>query len=88
MSSGIQVVIWVTLVRGILALTLGLALLIQPVKVHSFLITSMGIFWLVSGVMSIRWGLSGRRARGMPLLAGIVGVLRTGAGTVHQRGAR
>ena len=25
--------------------------------------------------MSIRWGLSGKRARGMPLLAGIVGVL-------------
>ena len=74
-SSSDQVVFWVTLVRGILAITLGLALLIQPVKVHSFLITSMGIFWLVSGVMSIRWGLSGRRARGLPLLAGVVGVL-------------
>jgi uncharacterized membrane protein HdeD (DUF308 family) len=74
-SSTVHVVFWVTLVRGILAITLGLALLIQPVKVHSFLITSMGMFWLVSGVMSIRWGLSGRRARGMPLLAGVVGVL-------------
>jgi uncharacterized membrane protein HdeD (DUF308 family) len=74
-SSSVQVVIWVTLVRGVLAITLGLALLIQPVKVRPFLITSMGMFWLVSGVMSIRWGLSGRRARGMPLLAGIVSVL-------------
>jgi uncharacterized membrane protein HdeD (DUF308 family) len=74
-SSSVQVVIGVTLVRGVLAITLGLAMLIQPVKVRPFLITSMGMFWLVSGVMSIRWGLSGRRARGMPLLAGIVSVL-------------
>jgi uncharacterized membrane protein HdeD (DUF308 family) len=83
-SSNAQVVFWVTLVRGILAITLGLALLIQPVKARPFLITSMGIFWLVSGVMSIRWGLSGRRARGMPLLAGIVGVL-AGLAAISRR---
>jgi len=70
-----QVIFWVTLVRGILAITLGVALLIQPVKVRPFLITSMGMFWLVGGVMSIRWGVSGKQARGLPLLAGIVGVL-------------
>jgi uncharacterized membrane protein HdeD (DUF308 family) len=70
-----RVMFWVTLVRGILAITLGVALLIQPVKVRPFLITSMGMFWLVGGVMSIRWGVSGKRARGLPLLAGVVGVL-------------
>jgi uncharacterized membrane protein HdeD (DUF308 family) len=74
-SSNAQVMFWVTLVRGLLAITLGVALLIQPDKVRSFLITSMGMFWLVGGVMSIRWGLSGKRTRGLPLLAGIVGVL-------------
>jgi uncharacterized membrane protein HdeD (DUF308 family) len=83
-SSSDQVVFWVTLARGILAITLGLALLIQPAKVYSFLITSMGIFWLVSGVMSIRWGLSGRQARGMPLLAGIVGIL-AGLAAISRR---
>jgi uncharacterized membrane protein HdeD (DUF308 family) len=70
-----RVMFWVTLVRGILAITLGVALLIQPVKVRPFLITSMGMFWLVGGVMSIRWGVSGKRTRGLPLLAGVVGVL-------------
>lgn len=74
-SSSDQVMYWVTFMRGILAMTLGVALLIQPDKVRSFLITSMGIFWLVGGVMSIRWGLSGKRTRGLPLLAGVVGVL-------------
>jgi len=70
-----QVMFWVTLVRGMLAMTLGVALLIQPDKVRPFLITSMGIFWLLSGVMSIRWGVSGKRTRGLPLLAGVIGVL-------------
>lgn len=74
-STNAQVMFWVTLVRGMLAITLGVALLIQPDKVRSFLITSMGMFWLVGGVMSIRWGLSGKRTRGLPLLAGVVGVL-------------
>ena len=70
-----QVMFWVTLARGLLAISLGVALLIQPDKVRPFLITSMGMFWLAGGVMSIRWGLTGRRARGLPLLAGVVGVL-------------
>jgi uncharacterized membrane protein HdeD (DUF308 family) len=70
-----QVMFWVTLMRGILAITLGVALLIQPNKVRPFLITSMGMFWLAGGVMSIRWGVSGKQTRGLPLLAGVVGVL-------------
>jgi uncharacterized membrane protein HdeD (DUF308 family) len=74
-TNNLQIMFWVTLLRGFMAITLGLALWIQPQKLRPFLITSMGMFWLVSGVMSIRWGLSGKRARGMPLLAGIVGVL-------------
>ena len=83
-SSTDQVVFWIILVRGILAITLGLTLLLQPDKVRPFLITSMGIFWLVSGAMSIRWGLSGRRARGMPLLAGVVGML-AGLAAISRR---
>ena len=74
-TNNLQIMFWVTLLRGFMAITLGLALWIQPQKLRPFLIMSMGMFWLVSGVMSIRWGLSGKRARGMPLLAGIVGVL-------------
>ena len=74
-TSSDKVMFWVTLLRGFMAITLGLALWIQPQKLRPFLITSMGMFWLVSGVMSIRWGLSGKRTRGLPLLAGIVGVL-------------
>jgi len=35
----------------------------------------MGMFWLASGIMSLRWGASGRRARRLSLAAGIIGIL-------------
>ena len=35
----------------------------------------MGGYWLAAGIISLRWSADGRRAKGLPLLAGIVGVL-------------
>jgi uncharacterized membrane protein HdeD (DUF308 family) len=66
---------WITLIRGLLALTLGTALLFYPDRARPMLANFMGIFWLTSGIISIRWGVSGERARGLPVLAGIVGVI-------------
>ena len=70
-----HVAFWVTLVRGILAVSLGTALLIQPDKPLPMLGNFMGMYWLVAGVLSLRWGASGERARGFPVLAGVIGVL-------------
>lgn len=66
---------WVPLVRAALATTLGVALLIQPDKTRSILANFMGMFWLTSGLMSLRWGASGERPRPLSLVAGAVGVL-------------
>ena len=66
---------WVPLVRGMFAIMLGLALVFQPDKSRPMLVNFMGFYWLMAGIMSIRWGVSGERARGMPVVAGIVGVL-------------
>jgi uncharacterized membrane protein HdeD (DUF308 family) len=35
----------------------------------------MGMFWLASGIISIRWSVSGERARRIALLTGVIGVL-------------
>jgi uncharacterized membrane protein HdeD (DUF308 family) len=35
----------------------------------------MGMFWLTSGLMSLRWGVSGERPRRLSLAAGVIGVL-------------
>jgi len=67
---------WVTIVRAVLATLLGLALIIQPDKARPMLVNFMGMFWLASGIMSLRWGASGRRAHGiLPILAGLAGII-------------
>jgi uncharacterized membrane protein HdeD (DUF308 family) len=58
-----------------LAITLGIALFFQPDKTRPFLVSFMVMFWLVSGVISLRWGVHGERAKGLSLLAGGLGVL-------------
>ena len=65
----------ITLVRGILAVSLGTILLFQPDKTRPMLANFMGMFWLVSGIISLRWGASGERARSAAVLAGVIGVL-------------
>jgi uncharacterized membrane protein HdeD (DUF308 family) len=75
---------WITLVRGMLAVTLGVALLFWPDKARPMLVNFMGMFWLVSGIVSLRWGVHGERAKGLSLLAGAVGVV-AGVGMLSRR---
>jgi uncharacterized membrane protein HdeD (DUF308 family) len=65
----------ITLIRGILAVSLGVMLLFQPERTRPMLANFMGMFWLVSGIFSLRWGASGERAQRVAIIAGVVGVL-------------
>ena len=65
----------ITLIRGLLAISLGAILLFQPDKTRSMLGNFMGMFWLASGIVSIRWSVSGERARRVAFLTGVIGVL-------------
>src|SRR5512136_1725186 len=66
---------WITLARSVLALALGLALIMEPEKSRPFLINFIGVFWFVAGLMSLRWGASGERARRASILVGVVGIM-------------
>jgi uncharacterized membrane protein HdeD (DUF308 family) len=66
---------WITFIRGILAIGLGAVLLFQPDRTLPMLANFMGLYWLSSGVISLRWGAAGGRARGLALVAGAAGVL-------------
>lgn len=66
---------WICLIRGIFAILLGLILLLQPEKTLPWLANFMGAYWLTSGVISLRFGSSGRRSSRMAILAGIIGIL-------------
>jgi uncharacterized membrane protein HdeD (DUF308 family) len=58
-----------------LAVALGVALMLEPNRTKPVLANFMGMYWLVSGLMSLRWGVGGRRAKGLWLAAGIIGLL-------------
>lgn len=64
----------ITLIRGMLAVTLGLVLFFQPDKTRLMLANFMGMFWLASGIISLRWGAKGERVRGRAMLAGLIGI--------------
>jgi uncharacterized membrane protein HdeD (DUF308 family) len=70
-----SVAFWVTLARGLFAVFLGLALILNPDKTRTMLVNFMGMFWLASGIMSLRWGVRGERVQRWPLLAGAIGIL-------------
>jgi uncharacterized membrane protein HdeD (DUF308 family) len=71
---------WLNFVRGFAALGIGIGLLL-PVEVffevafvQTLLFQFIGIYFLVSGIMSLIWGYSNRRQSGLWLLAGVLGV--------------
>ena len=66
---------WITLARSVLALALGLALILHPDKTRPMLVNFIGVFWLAGGIMSLRWGASGERARRTSIVVGIVGIV-------------
>jgi uncharacterized membrane protein HdeD (DUF308 family) len=66
---------WITLARSVMALALGLALLLHPDKARPMLVNFIGVFWLAAGIVSLRWGASGERARRMSVVVGIVGIV-------------
>jgi hypothetical protein len=51
---------WIVSVQGILAIGLGAVLLFQPDRTLPMLANFMGLYWLTSGVISLRWAAAAR----------------------------
>jgi uncharacterized membrane protein HdeD (DUF308 family) len=64
---------WLNLVRGIVALGVGILILGWPTAGSRLFVNFLAVFWLTSGVMSLRWGLSQHQRKGLWLVAGIIG---------------
>ena len=71
--------VWITVVRGVMAIVLGLALALHHNRAPAALANFMGVYWVLNGVVTVRGGmaLEGRRRR-VALVAGVIGVV-TGA---------
>lgn len=78
----LNLVFWITLVRGFLVIVLGLTLIFTPEKTKAMLFNFMGVFWLMTGLVSVRQELHKRGNRlvlfagGLGIVAGILVVTR------------
>ena len=61
------------LVRGIIALTVGVLILGWPDVGGKLFVNFIAVFWLLSGLMSLQWGFSTHRKKGLWLVAGLLG---------------
>ncbi len=71
--------VWITVVRGVMAIGLGLGLAFSGDRAPAALVTFMGVYWMLNGLVTFQGGLlvEGPR-RWVPLTAGAIGVV-TGA---------
>lgn len=73
-AAAMGVAAWVALLRGLMAVILGTAILLYPAKTRPILANFIGLYWLVSGVLCLRWTVSGDRANVLSIAAGVIGV--------------
>lgn len=66
---------WVLLLEGIAALALGILLILQPQMTTTLLVLVLGLYWLVSGILSIVRIFRDRSRWGLKLAAGILGII-------------
>jgi len=65
---------WISMIRAAFAVILGFSLLVIPEKTSAMLLNFMGMFWITSGIVSIRQELHPDGNRLM-LVVGFIGVL-------------
>jgi uncharacterized membrane protein HdeD (DUF308 family) len=72
---------WLNVIRGTVALLIGIGLLVQAElilnadRLQAMLFQFIGIYLLVSGIMSLMWGFSSRRRLGLWIIAGVLGLV-------------
>ena len=67
--------LWITLGRGLLAIALGLLMILAPDISNHLLGNFIGGFWIGMGILSIRWGLADERSKPLTLVMGAVAVI-------------
>ena len=72
-----RILAWVTFARGGVALSLGVSLLLQQEGTAETLATFMGLYWLIGGILTLRFNREIRAVGGrrLPIVAGAFSVL-------------
>lgn len=65
---------WLVLVQGIITLILGIFLLYSPVETVFVMVTFLGAYWFVSGIIAIASIFGDRTNMGWKLFLGVLGI--------------
>jgi uncharacterized membrane protein HdeD (DUF308 family) len=65
---------WLTAVRGLVALTLALAIVVAG-RGTDRLVTFLGLYWMAGGLLTLRFALAVRRGARLGLVAGLAAVV-------------
>lgn len=76
---------WLTLLRGIIALSLGISLLLIPQGTVSNMLRFVGLYWLTSGLAGAAWGISGAQKPGIWLILGVAEIVGGLFLAIHPR---
>jgi uncharacterized membrane protein HdeD (DUF308 family) len=64
---------WLNLVRGIVALIIGMLILAEFQTAYASFVNFLAVYWLSSGLVSLQWGWSTHQKKGLWLIAGLLG---------------
>lgn len=74
-SSGPRIAWWVVLIQGIAAIIIGILLLTNPIQTASIIVFAVGLYWLITGVISLIRIFTDRSHWGWKLFTGIIGII-------------
>ncbi|KUG19993.1 hypothetical protein ASZ90_010280 [hydrocarbon metagenome] len=66
---------WFVLLLGVIAIVFGILFFIYPVETLVLLVTILGVYWLINGIVALAGLFSDATGRGWKLLVGILGIL-------------
>jgi uncharacterized membrane protein HdeD (DUF308 family) len=66
---------WIPLVFGILSILLGIFFLVRPGTTTAVTVKFLGLYWLITGVITLYHMFTDRTAWGWKLFSGILGIL-------------
>ncbi|WP_301665032.1 HdeD family acid-resistance protein [Methanoculleus frigidifontis] len=66
---------WLVLLQGIVTLGLGVLLLVWPIETLLILVTFLGAYWLVSGIVTLASVFVVSEYRGWRIVSGLLGIV-------------
>ena len=66
---------WIVLIQGIAAVLIGILLLTNPIQTASVIVFAIGLYWVITGVISLVRIFTDRGNTFWKLLSGIIGII-------------